>query len=321
MDFSLHNIIILLACVALVCSAAAGVLISYTETNRKRFDLRMASVGSLSAAARSPTVMRRIARAAPRQPTLLERAAGVFGIDLQRVKFYSVHPAVLLIGTGIGARLMCYALALVLGPYAILLMALIWPLLCRMVIGVIEGRRATLLQAQLPDVLAMIVRSVRVGVPVAEALRIVAREAPEPTATEFTRIESEVAIGGALDESLKGMAERSGVAEYKFFATTLTLQAQTGGALGETLQGLAEVIRKRLALRAKGQAMASQAKTSAIVLGLMPFISGGGMYFLNPNYIGILFTDSLGQQFLGVGIAMLSTGGLVMWSMINRSLA
>ena len=117
------------------------------------------------------------------------------------------------------------------------------------------------------------------------------------------------------------MAERSGVAEYKFFATTLTLQAQTGGALGETLQGLAEVIRKRLALRAKGQAMASQAKTSAIVLGLMPFISGGGMYFLNPNYIGILFTDSLGQQFLGVGIAMLSTGGLVMWSMINRSLA
>ena len=93
MDFSLHNIIILLACVALVCSAAAGVLISYTETNRKRFDLRMASVGSLSAAARSPTVMRRIARAAPRQPTLLERAAGVFGIDLQRVKFCSSAPA------------------------------------------------------------------------------------------------------------------------------------------------------------------------------------------------------------------------------------
>ena len=321
MDFNLHSVVILLACVALVSSAAAGVLISYSESNRKRFDLRMAGVGSLSAASRSPAVLRRIARAAPRRATPLERLASAFGIDLARVKFYSVHPAVLLIGTGIAARLMCYALALVLGPYSIGLMLLIWPLMSRMVIGVIEGRRSLLLQAQLPDVLAMIVRSVRVGVPVAEALRIVAREAPEPTATEFARIESEVSIGGALDESLKGMADRSGVAEYKFFATTLTLQAQTGGALSETLQGLADVIRKRLALRAKGQAMAAQAKTSAIVLGMMPFVSGGAMYFLNPNYIGILFTDPLGQEFLGVGIAMLSTGGLVMWSMINRSLA
>jgi tight adherence protein B len=98
------------------------------------------------------------------------------------------------------------------------------------------------------------------------------------------------------------------------------LQAQTGGALSETLEGLADVVRKRLALKAKGEAMAAQAKTSAIVLGVMPFVSGGAMYFLNPDYIGILFYDSIGKQMLGVAIAMLTTGGLVMYTMINKSL-
>ncbi len=321
MALDLRSIVALLGFIALICSAAAGVLISYSESQRKRFDQRMAGVGSLASAARMPAVMRRISRAAPRQPTMLERLASLFGIDLARIKFYSVHPLVILGGSFVAARLLCYALALVFDGYAILLLVAIWPILCRIVISVIEGRRSALLLSQLPEALAMIVRSVRVGVPVAEALRIVARESQEPTAGEFSRVESEIAIGGALDESLKAMAQRSGVAEYKFFATTLTLQAQTGGALSETLEGLADVIRKRLALRAKGQAMAAQAKASATVLGLMPFVSGGGMYFLNPSYIGLLFNDPLGKEMLGVGIGLLSIGGLMMWSMINKSLA
>ena len=185
----------------------------------------------------------------------------------------------------------------------------------------IEGKRKQLILGQLPDALAMIVRSVRVGVPVSEAIRIVAREAPMPTAGEFARVEAEAMIGMPLDQSLRAMAVRTGVPEYKFFATTINLQAQTGGGLSETLEGLADVVRKRLALRAKGEAMAAQAKTSAIVLGLMPFISGGGMYFLNPDYIGLLFTDPMGKQMLGIGIVMLCTGGLVMYTMINKSLS
>ena len=321
MDLSLGSVVVLLGFAALMCSAGAGVLISVSEARRRRFDGRMAAIGSLAAGARMPGVMRRIARAAPKAATPLERLAKLFGIDLQRVKYYSVHPAIILIGTFVAARALCYALSLVLGGFAVLVMVIAWPGLNTIVVGVIEGRRASKLLSQLPDALAMIVRSVRVGVPVTESLSTVARESQEPTASEFARMEAEVAIGGPLDASLKAMAERSGVPEYKFFATTLTLQAQTGGALSETLEGLADVIRRRLALRAKGQAMAAQAKTSAMVLGFMPFISGGGMFFLNPTYIGLLFTDPMGQQMLGIGIAMLSVGGLIMWSMINRSLA
>lgn len=321
MAVSMQAIIISLAFIALGCSAGAGVLITYAEASRKRVDERMAAIGSQSAMMRAPGLMRRIARAAPRAKTPVERIVGLFGFDLVRVKFYSVNPWIIVFGSLIGARALVWALALALGDYSWLLLPVIWGALSNMAIAVIEGKRKALILGQLPDALAMIVRSVRVGVPVSEAIRIVAREAASPTGAEFARVESEIAIGRPLDEALREMANRTGVAEYKFFATTLSLQAQTGGALSETLDGLADVVRKRLALKAKGEAMAAQAKTSAMVLGAMPFVSGGGMYFLNPDYIGILFYDPLGKQMLGVGIAMLTTGGLVMYTMINKSLS
>jgi len=45
----------------------------------------------------------------------------------------------------------------------------------------------------------MIVRAVRVGIPLTEAIRAVAREAAEPTAGEFARLSDEISIGTQLD--------------------------------------------------------------------------------------------------------------------------
>ena len=72
-------------------------------------------------------------------------------------------------------------------------------MLSRFVWGWWRDRRLGLLLAQFPDALAMIVRSVRVGIPVSEAVRIVAREAREPTATRFGELANEVAIGVPLE--------------------------------------------------------------------------------------------------------------------------
>ena len=66
---------------------------------------------------------------------------------------------------------------------------------------------------------------------------------------------------------------------------------QTGGALSETLENLADVIRKRVAVRQRGEALSAEAKTSAIVLGLLPPLAAVGLYVLNPLYVIVLFTD------------------------------
>lgn len=184
-----------------------------------------------------------------------------------------------------------------------------------------DNRRQKRLYMQLPDALGTIVRSVRVGIPVTESLRAVARDAPEPTAEEFRRLADQVRIGAALERALIETAARSGVAEYRFFATAIALQAQTGGGLTETLETLADVIRKRIALRKRGFALASEARTSAGLLAALPFVTGGVIALTNPSYIGVLVTDPTGQKIFASAIGMLLLGMSVMRYMIRKSLS
>ena len=86
-------------------------------------------------------------------------------------------------------------LAELLGLLAWLAMPVIWVFLSRSFFGWFDRRQRERLLAQFPDALAMIVRSVRVGIPVQEAIRTVAREAPQPTGDEFSRLVNQVAVG------------------------------------------------------------------------------------------------------------------------------
>ena len=141
---------------------------------------------------------------------------------------------------------------------------------------------ASILYAQFPDALAMIVRAVRVGIPLSEGIHTVAREATPPTGPEFGLLYDRVAIGVTLEDALREMAGRNQLAEYRFFATALALQSRTGGGLTEALEGLADVMRRRLALKARGLALAAEAKTSIMILASLPFVSGGALGGVEP---------------------------------------
>jgi tight adherence protein B len=194
-------------------------------------------------------------------------------------------------------------------------------LLVRMFLGWAVAKISRTLLTQFPDALAMISRSVRVGVPLNEAVRIVAREAQSPTKEEFERAADQVQIGIDLENALLDMAERNDISEYRFFATALALQSQTGGGLTETLETLADTIRKRENARKRGHALAAEARTSIYVLAALPIVVGAMLYVMNPEYIGVLFTDPFGQKLLGMACGMLMFGLWVMQQIIKRSLS
>ncbi len=174
---------------------------------------------------------------------------------------------------------------------------------------------------QLPDALAMVVRSVRAGIPVSEALRTVACEMPEPTGGEFRRLSDALGIGIPMEEALLGLARRSGLPEYGFFKVALTLQGSAGGNLTETLENLADVVRKRVATRARGLALASQARASAYILAVVPVITAGALLVIDPGYLRLLFEDPRGRTILAAAVLSLLTGLGTMKLIIRRSLA
>jgi tight adherence protein B len=87
------------------------------------------------------------------------------------------------------------------------------------------------------------------------------------------------------------------------------------------LEGLADVMRRRLALKARGHALAAEAKTSIFILASLPFVAGGALAVMNPQYLSRLFTEHGCQKVLMAAIIMLSCGLLTMRGMIRKMLA
>ena len=172
---------------------------------------------------------------------------------------------------------------------------------------------------QLPDAMGLILRAIRAGLPMGEALANVARELSSPSREEFGQVVNNIAIGQATDQALFGLAERSGLAEYYFFAVTVGLQAQTGGNLGETLENLAEMVRKRVAMAGKIKALTGEARMSAIILSVLPFAVGSVVSILKPGHLDPLFETDLGFRMLLVGGVLLVIGLMIIRGLMKSA--
>jgi tight adherence protein B len=187
----------------------------------------------------------------------------------------------------------------------------------RMVLGFMAGRRQKKFTREFSNALDVMVRGVRSGLPVSECISIVGREVPDPVGEEFRVMLEGQRVGMALSEIMARGLERMPTAEYKFFAIVLQIQQQTGGNLAETLENLSTVIRERKQMRQKVKALASEAKTSAWIIGSLPFCVAGLVSLISPEYMDTLFSTSQGHLIIGLGAVMYVTGIGIMAKMIN----
>jgi tight adherence protein B len=167
------------------------------------------------------------------------------------------------------------------------------------------------------DTLEAMVRLLKAGMPVSEAIAMASREFTGPIGEEMARIYDAQKIGVSLQDAVLDAARRMPITEMQMFATGVSIQAQTGSSLSEVLTNLARVIRSRFRLKRKVQALSAEAKASAMIIGALPFLIGGGMYLINGDYIMILFTRPLGQAWLIGSAVWMTVGILIMRAMIN----
>ncbi len=204
------------------------------------------------------------------------------------------------------------------GPFLVLMTAIISFFgVPRLVLKRLTMRRQKKFLADLADALEAMTRLLRAGMPVSEAIKMVAREFTGPIGEEMGRIFDQQKIGVSLPEAVLDCARRMPLTEVQMFATAVTIQAQTGSSLSEILENLAKVIRARFRLKRKVQALSSEAKSSAMIIGALPVFVAVAMYLINPDYIGVLFTHTTGKWMLGGAIFWMGCGILCMKQMIN----
>lgn len=186
-----------------------------------------------------------------------------------------------------------------------------------MVIGFLARRRQDKFTKQFADAVDIIVRGIQSGLPVGECMRVIARESPEPMGTEFRLFTDAQKLGLTLDEALQRALERMPTAELSFFAIVLNINAQTGGNLAETLGNLSAVLRGRKTMADTIKTKSSEAKSTAMIIGSLPFCIGAMLMVMSPEYITLLFTEKIGHYFLYAAAALMGTGSLVMKAMCN----
>ncbi len=320
----MSNIILVLLFVSslsLVGLWVSGYLVAKGQKYQEKRRLRLRQVSQPKAAHRQAAVSAFVPTARGQQRTPMAICAGLVGAETSRISTYPMPWwMVMAIALGIGKGVQMLGDP-VIGAASWALIPPVWLFVSRYLFGSMEKRRKLRAVMQLPDILDQVVRGVRVGMPLLEAIRSATREALEPSKGEFTRLIDQVAVGTPLEEAVADMARRCALPEYSFLATTLSLQNQTGGALSETLTGLAEVVRKRIAIIEKGKALSSEAKATAVVLTVLPCVTGAIMWVMNPPYMSLLISDPMGHKILGAAGVSLTLGLLTIRQMFQKALS
>ncbi|HEX6409107.1 MAG TPA: pilus assembly protein TadB, partial [Sphingomicrobium sp.] len=76
-------------------------------------------------------------------------------------------------------------------------------------------------------------------------------------------------------------------------------------------------LRKRAQMKLKIRAMSSESKASAYIIGALPFIVFGLIWWISPDYVGSFFVDDrLIVTGLG-GLVWMSIGAFIMAKMVS----
>ena len=187
----------------------------------------------------------------------------------------------------------------------------------RWFLGFLRRRRQNRFLHDFADAIDVMVRGLKAGLPVSDAMKVIAAESGPPVGPEFMEVVEGQRVGITIDQGIERMFERMPMSEVNFLGIVMSIQAKTGGNLSEALNNLSKVLRDRKKMKAKIRAVSQEAKSSAAIIGALPFVIMAALTVLNPEYLNPLFNTSTGNIMLaGCGLWMM-TGVLIMRKMIN----
>lgn len=237
---------------------------------------------------------------------LLERAA----VPLRTAEFlYVVLGAAFLLGLlaiAAGATLPLALCALGLGaaiPFA--------------AVSLRKRRRLAAFEAQLPDLLVTMAASLKAGHSFKQGIQAAADEDQPPASDEFRRVLTEAGLGRPIEAALADMSQRVCSDNFGFVITAVTIQRQVGGSLSGLFDLVADTVRQRQQAARKIRALTAMGRMSAYVLLGLPVFAGGAITLLNPAYMSPLYQTGTGHLLLGVGVAMMAVGALILKAIVS----
>jgi tight adherence protein B len=178
-------------------------------------------------------------------------------------------------------------------------------------------KRIEQLEAQLPDALDFLARSMRAGHALTISLTMAGDELPEPIGREFRTLAHEQNLGSPMDVALDSFCLRVPLLDLRFFSTALLLQRQTGGNLADILRQLSMLIRERFRLKGQVKALSAHGRLTSMILTGLPIVTTFALTVIAPDYLSGMAHDPDGFKLIVAAIVMLLLGTLLVQKIIK----
>ncbi|MFC1959288.1 type II secretion system F family protein [Chloroflexota bacterium] len=173
-------------------------------------------------------------------------------------------------------------------------------------------------EEQLPDTVGLWVNGLRSGYSVLQAMEAIAKEAPDPTASEFRRVVQEVQLGIAMEDALDHLLVRMVSEDLDLIVTAVNIQREVGGNLAEILDVIGVTIRERIKLKGEVRVLTSQGRVTGYLIAGLPIVLALFLMLTSPDYMGGMFENRMcGWPMLGIGLGLIGLGTAVISRIVD----
>jgi tight adherence protein B len=172
-------------------------------------------------------------------------------------------------------------------------------------------KRKKALNLQLDATLQSMANTILVTQNLEDAFATIAQHFDPPISQEADILVKQVRLGTPMDEALRDLSNRCQSRNVDAIVTALTVGRQTGGELPKVLETTAGVLRETIRVEGVMESKTSEGKAQVVVMGMLPFIFGGALQVIDPEWMSPMFHDPIGWGVLtfaclleGVGLAM-----------------
>ena len=175
-------------------------------------------------------------------------------------------------------------------------------------LNALRGRAALQVDLALPEVLEATARSLRSGTSLRIALSESTAHAPPRLRASVTAVVVAAERGVPLAEAIDAWATSMTGDGVRLAGAALGLSAELGGAAARSLDSVAATLRDRNAVRREVRALSSQARASAVVIGVAPVAFAVIAATLEPRTIDFLLRTPAGMTCLVLGVVLDGVG-------------
>lgn len=232
------------------------------------------------------------------------------GMLMSPGQFLLICALLVVIATTVSSQFLAVWQSLIVGPLVGLFLPVVF-------VKQKRNQRSDALIKQLPDALDLLARGLRVGHPLNTSIGAVAEEMADPIGTEFGLIFDQVSYGDDLADAVAEFSERVDLEDVYYLSASVGIQHGTGGDLARVISVLGQVVRSRIAMRRRIQAISAEGRMTAWFLSALPVLIYLSTSVTSPSYYAGVADDPLFVPMASAIVGLTVLNFLVLRKLVN----